>query len=216
MTRARVLSWLAVTAVFAGALGVRLVKLSEPPLDFHPTRQYRSALLARRYFLEGQVAVPAWRTQLARANAEEVYEPPLMERAAAFGYRQRGREDLRIPRALSIASWLVAGAFVYALARRIAGPHGALVAVSFFLFAPFGVEASRSFQPDPAMVMWIAASALALLRYGERPKASTLALAGICGALAVLTKPMALFPVVGAFAGVTWARRGDLGRRAPV
>jgi 4-amino-4-deoxy-L-arabinose transferase-like glycosyltransferase len=215
MTRSRALSWAAVAAVFAAALGVRLVKLNEPPLDFHPTRQFRSALLARRFFLEADAGVPAWRLDLARANASEIYEPPLMERAAALGYRLRGREDLRIPRALSIACWLVAGALVHASARRIAGTHGALVAAGFFLLAPFGVEASRSFQPDPAMVMWIAATMLALLVYGERPRGSALAAAGACGALAVLVKPMAAFLVGGAFAGVWTARRRDLGRRAP-
>lgn len=214
MSRGRVLSWAAVAAVFAAGLGVRLVKLDEPPLDFHPTRQFRSALLARRFFLEGRAGVPAPRLDLARANAVEVYEPPLLERAAALAYGLRGREDLRIPRALSIACWLVAGVLVYACARRVSGPEGALASSGFFLLAPFGVEASRSFQPDPAMVTWVAATALALLHHAHRPRLSSLAMAGACAALAVLAKPMAAFVVGGGFAALWALRRRELGRRA--
>jgi hypothetical protein len=215
MTRSRFLSWAAAAVVFGAALGVRLVKLSEPPLDFHPTRQFRSALLARRFYLEGRRRVPPWRLELARANAVEIYEPPVMERAAALGYRLRGQEDLRIPRALSIASWLLAGALVYVFAHRISGRHGALAGTALFLLTPFGVEASRSFQPDPAMVLWITATMLALLRYAERPRLASLVVAAACGAVAVLAKPMAAFPVAGALVGVWWVRRKDLGGSAP-
>ena len=48
--RSRLVSWAAVGLLFSLALGVRLVRVSEPPLDFNPTRQYHSALLARRIY----------------------------------------------------------------------------------------------------------------------------------------------------------------------
>jgi hypothetical protein len=214
MTRGGALGWAAVGVVFLAGLGVRLVQLDEPPLDFHPTRQFRSALLARRYFLEAAADVPTSRLDLARENAQEVYEPPLLERAAALAYRLRGREDLRVPRAISIGCWLLAAAFVYAFARRSGGAHGALVSAAFFLLMPFGVEASRSFQPDPAMVMGIAATALALWRYLERPRLSRLLAAGACAAVAVVAKPMAAFLVVGGFAACWITHRRALAGRA--
>jgi hypothetical protein len=67
--RSRVVSWAAVGLVFVAALGVRLVRFADPPLDFHPTRQFRSALLARRFFLEREAGVPASRLELARGFA---------------------------------------------------------------------------------------------------------------------------------------------------
>src|SRR4030095_5801349 len=121
MPRGRVLHGLALAALFAAALGVRLVRLGARPLDFHPTRQFRSALLARHSFLKGRRDVPEWRRRLATAEAAALYEPPTLARAAAGLYRLRGREDLRLPRLLSIAAWLLAGAWRDARAPRRAG-----------------------------------------------------------------------------------------------
>jgi hypothetical protein len=201
-----------VILLFGVALGVRLVGLSEPPLDYHPTRQYHSALLARRLYVDSAPEVPEWRRHLAAVNRLPRYEPPLMERAAAFVYRLRGGEDLRIPRLLSIAAWLAAGAFVYGLGRRVAGRAGALVSAGFFLLSPFGVEASRSFQPDPLMVALLSATAMGLACYGERLRLGVLVLAAVAGGLAVLVKPHAIFQVAATFAAVILFRRHELGR----
>ena len=51
--------------VFVAAAVVRFDHIGEPPLDFHPTRQYRSALLARRFYLEHNPSVSAWQRVLA-------------------------------------------------------------------------------------------------------------------------------------------------------
>src|SRR2546427_5317786 len=56
--RSRLMSWAAVGFVFSLALGVRLVRVSEPPLDFNPTPQYHSALLARRIYFVSVPGVP--------------------------------------------------------------------------------------------------------------------------------------------------------------
>jgi hypothetical protein len=200
-----------VILLFCVALGVRLVGLSEPPLDFHPTRQYHSVLLARHFYIKSVPDAPEWRRRLAENRGERL-EPPLMERAAAFFYRLRGGEDLRIPRLLSIAAWLAGGGFVYGLGRRVAGPVGALVAASFFLLSPFSVEASRSFQPDPLMVALLAATAMGLIHYGERLRLGVLVLAAVAGGLAILVKPHAIFQVVATFAAVLFVRRHELGR----
>lgn len=198
--------------LFAVAFGVRLVGLSEPPLDFHPTRQYHSALLARRLYINSVPEVPEWRRHLAEVNRVEHLEAPLMEHTAALFYRLRGGEDLRIPRLLSIAAWLAAGGFVFGLGHRVAGGVGAVVAAGFFLLSPFTVEASRSFQPDPLMVALLSATAMGLIRYGERLRLGVLVLAAIAGGLAVLVKPQAVFQVVATFAAVILVRRHELGR----
>jgi hypothetical protein len=204
------LSWTPGGLLFGLALLVRLEGLSLPPLDFNPTRQYHSALLARRLYLEGAPGVPGWRRYLAEVNRLPRYEPPIMEHAAALAYRRAGGEDLRIPRMHSIIAWLIGGGFVYAFGRAVAGTTGALVAASFFLLSPFTVEASRSFQPDPLMVALLAAAFLGSVRYGERPGLGTLLPAALAGGLAILVKPVALFQVVATFAAVVAFRRHEL------
>jgi 4-amino-4-deoxy-L-arabinose transferase-like glycosyltransferase len=44
-----------------------------------------------------------------------------------------------------------------------------LFGLALFLITPFGISASRSFQPDPFMGMWILIAAWSLYRWGETP-----------------------------------------------
>jgi hypothetical protein len=197
----------ALALVFATALVVRVYRIGEPPMDFHPTRQYRSALLARKYYFDHTPSIPAWRHELAVHAARERYEFPLLQYLAALGYQLRGAEDLRIPRMISVLAWLVGGIFIYKTARRLSTRDGALAATAFFLLLPFGVAASRAFHPDALMVALLALSWLTLLRYGEAGGAWLLLAAAGSGALATLVKPMAVFQVVGAFLAVWYGRR---------
>jgi hypothetical protein len=197
--------------VFASASAVRIFRLGEPPLDFHPTRQFLSALQARRIYLEHIPSVPEWRRVLAVENGSQRYEFPLLQSLAAIGYRLHGGETLVIPRLISVLAWLLGGVLAYRTARRLASPSGALVATAFFLLCPFGVAASRSFQPDPLMVTFLILSYLTLLRYGERGDAWSLLAAAASGGLATLVKPMAVFQVVGGFVAVWAVRRRRAG-----
>jgi hypothetical protein len=83
--------WAARTALLvllmAIATAARVVRLGTPPLDFHPTRQLRSALLARSIYLEASTAVQHWRLEVIRAATPPLYEPPVLEYVAAQVYR---------------------------------------------------------------------------------------------------------------------------------
>ncbi len=197
----------ALPVVFVAAAVIRFDHIGDRPLDFHPTRQYRSALLARRFYLEHNPSVPAWRRALAVHNADETYEFPVLQYVAALGYRAVGGEDLRIPRAISVLAWLVGGVLVYVTARRFATSDGATVAAAFFLLVPFGVDASRAFHPDGVMVTLLVVTYLALLEYGDRGGGWRLLGAAASGGLATLVKPMAVFQVVGGFLAVWYVRR---------
>lgn len=213
--RPRRVGGLAVLAlVFIAATVIRFDHIGRPPLDFHPTRQYRSALLARRFYLEHIPSTPAWQRELAVRNADETYEFPLLQYVAALGYRAVGGEDLRIPRAISALVWLAGGLLIYLTARRFASSDGALAATAFFLLVPFGVDASRAFHPDGLMVTFLVLVYLALLEYGERGGGWRLLGAAASGGLVTLVKPMAIFQVVGGFLAVWYIRRrrhGDAG-----
>src|SRR5690606_29081690 len=148
------------------------------PLDFHPTRQLRSALVARGiYYQMLPNADPATRDlAIFFWKAVGQYEPPLLERIVALTYLALGKETLWVSRIYTSLFWVIGGLALFDLARRMAasGPLKdtpgwaaavGLLSTGYYLFLPFAVQASRSFQPDPGMVMWIILSTYALYRW---------------------------------------------------
>jgi len=187
-------SLLAVGLLLLG-LGLRLVDLTDQPLDFHPTRQLRGAIIARSLYYQLEPDIDPVDRQQALANTRAVgqYEPPLLEALVALSYRAVGGEYLWIANIYSALMWLIGGIFLYDLARRMTSPPGAVLALGYYLILPFAVQASRAFQPDPAMVMWIILACYALYRWSETPTWKWALLAGLFGGIAALTKIMALF-----------------------
>lgn len=175
-------------------VALRVPGLTDPPLDFHPTRQYRAAIIARGYALDLlHDRSPAERDIAAAASGTPPIEPPLMERAAAFVYHAIGREDLAWARGLAVLAWSLGGVALAWLALQLLRPIAAVVAVAVWTFLPFSIAASRSFQPDPLMtslVVFTLAAAVDLLRRVST-RSALIAAAGIASAL--LVKAMALF-----------------------
>ena len=71
----------------------------------------------------------------------------------------------------------------------------ALLALAYFMVLPFSVYTSRSFQPDPQMVMWMLLGTYALYRWSESQAWKWAVLAGLFSGLAVLVKAFAVYPV---------------------
>jgi 4-amino-4-deoxy-L-arabinose transferase-like glycosyltransferase len=227
-------SILVLVALFALGLGLRVLDLTDPPLDFHATRQLHAAIIARgMYYQMLPSADPALRAQaILLWKAQETFEPPIFERLVALNYLLAGGEHLWFARIYSALFWLVGGAALFGLARRMlavqttatadhngeafaASPAqtflpaaGALAALAYYLVLPYGVTASRSFQPDPMMVMWILLSAYTLFRWGEAPTWKWVVLSGIFGGLAILTKVVAAFPVLAVLLALALASLG--------
>jgi hypothetical protein len=196
--------------LFATGLGIRLYGVNEPPLEFHSTRQYRSLIIARGYYFDGSSSIPEWKRQVAAASKQKqgILEPPLMEFLVSRGYRLFGEEHFWLPRLLSSLLWLIGGGFLYLIGRKIADPNVALFATAFYLFVPFGVVASRSFQPDPLMVTLLLASTAAILCYHDAPSKSGFTIAAIVSSLSVLVKPHAAFVILTAFTALAVYRLG--------
>lgn len=195
LDRLRVLLLLGLVLV---GLAARLPHLATPPLDFHPTRQYRSALLARGHYLATRSREPEWRRQVARENLGRLQrlELPIMEHAAVLMYRATGGERLWLPRLLSVVFWLVAGLFLYQAAARLFSTASAAVALAFHLLAPYGLMASRSFQPEPLLVCCLAAAIAALVAWTERPTIGRLVWLAAVSGVGTLVKPVFVFFVV--------------------
>jgi hypothetical protein len=206
---------LALLLIFALGLGLRLYDLTDQPLDFHPTRQLRAAIITRGMYYEMQPnADPALReTAISIASTMEAYEPPLFERLVAATYLLTGGEHLWIARLYSILFWLIGGGALYALARRLTSFPSALASLAFYLALPFAVVASRSFQPDPMMVMWMMLAAYFIYAWNESEGRSWkwAILAGISSGMAILLKastvyPVALMLLAGVFTLKDWKR----------
>ena len=181
-------------------LGIRLYDLTDPPLDFHETRQLGSAAIARGMYYRVLPDAPDDVVDLATRLADQspVYEPRVMETLVAFSYLLAGGEYLWIARVISSIFWVLGAIGLYALARELTSTAGGLTAVAFYLILPYGVIASRSFQPDPLMTALIVYALLAIWKWSQGPTDRSAAMVGVVSAAAILAKAVAAFPVLGA------------------
>ncbi len=191
------------------SLGVRLYRIDSPS-DFHVPRQYHSDILARAYYFELSDDIPEWRRNVAEMSRDNqpLLEPPVTEYLAAGAYYLAGGEHRWIPRVFSSLFWLAGGIMLFFIGRRFGPSWAAAIAVSYYLLLPFAVLASRSFQPDPLMMMLILGSLLLILRHSERPTLARLLLGAAVASMALLIKPVAIFPIMAVFASLSIQQRG--------
>ena len=174
-------------------------------------------------YYETLTDIPQWQRDFAiqQWKTKVTIEPEILERVAAFLYRFAG-EQLWIPRIISSLFWVVGGIFVFLLARDLLSVDGAVLALAFYLITPYGIFASRSFQPDPLMVALIVAFWWLVVRWanltpnpsavsGTRPERRDgswkwAILAGLVGGLAIFVKFVAAFFVIGGALGALLGR----------
>ena len=239
--------------LFGLSLTVRLYDLTDLPLDFHPTRQLFSALKARGMYYETLTDAPAEQRQFAiqQGKLRATIEPEIIERLTVFTWKFTG-EQLWVARIYSSLFWLLGGIFIYLLACDLFGDTDAsrkesfrennkeirdirpirvirvqkdapIFAVAFYLLLPYGVLASRSFQPDPLMVALIVGFWWAVNRWAQsltptsylaspnphpasRDSLKFTILASLLGGLAIFVKLNAAFFVIGGALGAALGR----------
>lgn len=210
---------------------LRLYDLDDEPIDFHPTRQLRGAIVARGIYYALNPAFDQELRQRAIAFEQSTgqYEPPLLESAVALtclAFRGGTAQEcpyVPIGRIYNTALWLLGGLALYALARRLSGTDAALdapalISLAYYLILPFSVQASRSFQPDPAMTAWLLLAAYALVHWAEslteggQPSWKWAVLAGLLAGLAILTKAVAAYAMAGAALAAAVVSLGSLRR----
>jgi hypothetical protein len=187
---------------------IRLYDLTDLPLDFHPTRQLLSALKARGMYYSTLTDIPAEQKTFAiqQWKIRAAIEPEIIENIVAFTYRFTG-EGLWIARIYSSVFWLVGATFLFVLARDLTSTDGALTATAVYLFLPYAVTASRSFQPDPLMVMLIIIFWWAIYQWAKESSSYRFAIvAGLFGGLAILVKFVAAFFVIAGGLGALLGR----------
>lgn len=198
-----VIAVLLVLFLLAG-LAIRLIDLDDLPLDFAATRQLHSYIMTRGLYYEMDTAetrsIPEALREFAisTGRSEPQIEPPVMEYLVAFIYTLIGGENMLVARLLSISFWLIGAIPLFLLARKITSINGAFIALALYLFNPFGTIASRSFQPDPLMVMLIIWALYFQFKWLDENDLKSAIFAGIFTGLAVLIKTPAVF-----FVGIT-------------
>jgi len=193
--------------LFGLGLGIRLTDLTDLPLDFHPTRQLFSAIKARGIYYQTAPDIPEWQRDIATRtyNAEAVIEPPVIDMLVAETYKVFG-EHLWIGRIYSSVFWMIGGLFFFLLARELLSLDEALLALTVYLLLPYGVIASRSFQPDPLMVMLIVIGWWGVVKWSRQPAWGWVVLAGLAGGFAIYIKLTALFLIAGGYIGAILSR----------
>jgi 4-amino-4-deoxy-L-arabinose transferase-like glycosyltransferase len=148
---------------------LRLIDITDPPLDFQPSRQMRNSLVARDIYYSLLPTATSEERALAAKFASSVgqYEPPIIESITAFGYFIAGGETIVVARIWATFFWLLGGIALFDLMRRGSSPWAALIGLAYYLILPFSVQASRSFQPDPLMTSAFVIGVYFLYRWSE-------------------------------------------------
>jgi 4-amino-4-deoxy-L-arabinose transferase-like glycosyltransferase len=207
----RLTRWVFALLVIAAAV-IRLVHLNGSLLSFHPTRQYRSAIIARACYYDARADVPEWARTVAAANRamQPAGEPPVMEWLTCAAWHAIGDERLEIPHAIAVLAWMLGVIPLYLLATRVAPGSASVIAVALYLFLPYAIVASGAFQPDPLMTCCSLWALLALVRHAEDPRAHRMYVAAALIAIAALVKPMSVFLTLPVMASLAIAREGVL------
>ncbi len=185
---------LAIFLLIFGAT-VRFFDLKDAPLDFHPTRQLHSALIARGMYYQNLENIPDWKQEMAvrQWKMQGLIEPQIMERLSATTYQIVGNEHLWIPRIWAIFFWILGGIFLVLFMRENASLVAAVGAAVVYMFLPYFLDASRSFQPEPLMVASIAAALWAYTRWLDRKSFYWAVTAGLLSGLAIYVKSVSVF-----------------------
>lgn len=195
---------LAVIILLVGGFFVRMIDLTDQPLDFHATRQLRSAVVARRIYL--QMDPSADPDHMAYATDPALYdyvtrrEPPITEGLVALIYLLIGKEVLWVSRIVTALFWCGGGVGIYLLVKKLASRDAGLVSLAFYLFVPFGVIASRSFQPEALMVAGMVWSLVCFLNWFDSRSWRDAIIAGVVTGLTILVKPNPVFMLLPAYA----------------
>jgi hypothetical protein len=203
-----------ISFLFLMAFAIRLHHISRPPLDFQPIRQFMLAHNTRAPYFENLETIPEWKKEIARINKERMgfeIEAPIFDHMIISAYQMLDGEYLWIPRVLSSMFWIVGGIFLYLVAGKILSPGAAMFSIIFYLFLPFGISASRSFQPDPLMIMLLLLSFLMIFKYYEQSSFLKLIIAILVSSLAMLIKPYSIFLIFGAFISLSLYIKGIRG-----
>jgi 4-amino-4-deoxy-L-arabinose transferase-like glycosyltransferase len=188
--------------IFLLGAAIRLYDLTDEPLEFHITRQLRSAANARAIYFSGLQDVDQDLLDFSTDQLEQagLIEPPLQEFFTAQIYKLIGSEKVWAGRLVSIFFWLVGGWAIFSLSKEFSSFAGGIASLCFYLFLPFGVLFSRALMPDPMMVASTAIAVWALVNWEKNQTTKWAVVTGLITGYAILSKSVAGFILILPFA----------------
>ena len=181
---------------FLLGVGVRLYDLTDAPLDFHPTRQLHSALIARGMYYQTLDEAPQWQKDMSyeQWQTEGLIEPQIMERLTAFTCQLMGADNLWACAHMGPSCsgrWAVSSWRCWLTNCLVWPVQSLLLCIS--CCGPYAVTSSRAFQPESLMVAMIIIGLWAVVRWMKKPTWGRLVTAGILCGLAIYVKSVAVF-----------------------
>ena len=186
---------LIVIVVLVCGFVTRLYDLTDPPLDYASARQLRSAMIARGKYYATLEDAPEWKRDIARKQQgiHGMIEPEVIENITVATYRVVGGEYVWIARIYSSLFWVLGGLALYSLTKGMVSNDGGVVALIYYLFVPFGLVASRTFQPDPLMTAMIVGAWAAFFHWDRTGTWKWAILAGLAAGAALYIKTTSIF-----------------------
>ena len=160
--RSRALEWTVIALLTALLLILRLHQIDGPLDEPHAWRQADTANYARDFYRHGMNLLQPMVCWQGAAPLLAL-EFPIYEWLVAAAYGLIG-EHLAIARLLSLASWLTATVYLFALVRRVGGEQWARWAAFVYATVPLGVYFSRAVHIDFATTAAAHAMAYHFLR----------------------------------------------------
>lgn len=183
---------------------VRIRNLNTPLADWHSWRQADTASVAREYVKHGiDLLHPIYHDLSSIPSGKDnpvgyrMVEFPIINAMVAWIHTTipgASRVEIHIVyRLVDILLSLISAVMLYLIIKRIESPLTGLFALAAFLFLPYNVFYSRTVLPEVAMVSFSLMAVYMGMAYLEDHKLHQFAATGICAALALLIKPVAIF-----------------------
>lgn len=173
--------------ILVAAAALRVPHLGGPLDEPHAWRQADAAQFARAFEEEGFDLLHPSVCWLGRHKAL-VLEFPLAEGVTAALYRVAGGERLPLARAVTLAFYLGAAAYLFLLVRLLFDVRVAGIATAVFCVLPLGLYYSRAIHADPAALMFAHATAYHALRALDGGTVRHFVALAACAVLAALVK----------------------------
>jgi len=186
---------------------IRLYKINSPLADWHSWRQADTAAVARNFVKNGyDLLHPRFDDLSNVASGKDnplgyrFVEFPVYNVAHALFFQATERlVSFEVAgRLVTIFSSLISAFFLYLIVKNLLSEWLGILAAGFYLFLPFSIFYSRVILPDQTMLMFTLGSVWFLYfwrrqKEGGKNNQIIFAISLLMSALAILTKPYALF-----------------------
>lgn len=183
------------------AVALRLYHLTYPVADWHSWRQADTAAVARNFLRFGIDPLHPRYDDLSNIQSGKdnpqgwrMVEFPLYQAISAAAKLSSPKIPLEvILRLVTIAASVGTTILLGLLVARYIDPFTGVLTSLLYAILPYSVYYGRTILPEPLMVFW---SMLSLWLVGRGKSTGWAVFAAIAGALALLSKPMAVFLLV--------------------